>query len=76
MHDFVEGDRVRYVGPPQPGSGEPTQGIPDLMRGEEGWVVDVHEPAGVCVVSWTGTALSIWEAPRIWSGSGATRLMP
>ncbi len=52
MHDFVEGDRVRYVGPPQPGSGEPAYGIPDLMPGEEGWIIDLYEPARVCVVSW------------------------
>lgn len=52
MHNFVEGDRVRYIGPPQPGSGEPTQRILDLMPGEEGWVIDIYDPARVCVVSW------------------------
>ncbi len=51
-HQFAEGDRVRYVGNPAPGSGEATLGIPDLMPGEEGWVIDVYAPAHVCVVSW------------------------
>ena len=52
MHEFKEGDRVRYVGPPQPGSGEPDFGIPDLMPGEAGWLMEVYEPAHVWVVAW------------------------
>ena len=51
-HNFVEGDRVRYAGAPWEGSGEPSLGIPDLVRGEEGWVIDVSPDAGVLVVSW------------------------
>jgi hypothetical protein len=51
-HTFEEGDRVRYIGPPEPGSGEPSLGIPDLMPGEEGWLIDAYPPDHVWVVSW------------------------
>lgn len=51
-HEFVEGDRVRYIGPSEPGSGDESAGIPDLMPGEEGWLIDLYEPARVCVVAW------------------------
>jgi hypothetical protein len=51
-HHFREGDRVRFTGPTWEDSGEPQLGIPDLARGEEGWVIDVSEEAGVLVVAW------------------------
>ncbi|MCA1707312.1 MAG: hypothetical protein LC808_30220 [Actinobacteria bacterium] len=78
MHEFKEGDRVRYTGPIDVGSGEPSLGIPDLTPGDEGWVIDIHPPAHVCVVSWDehGTIdmgstkdlewLGLNKPPRLW----------
>lgn len=49
-HEFKEGDRVRYTGAPETGSGEPALGIPALTPGEEGWLIDLDEHC--LIVSW------------------------
>ena len=54
MTDFREGDRVRYIGPPSASTVNDV-GLPDVVPGGLGWVIDEYY-GGQRVVDWDGAA--------------------